>query len=86
MTLPDLLLVKCDSPEPWRMGMQDPASPVAEGLTELHDVIMYYILIIGVGVTWVMMSQVSAFTITKSPISHRYYNHGTATVGQTCLH
>ena len=57
--------------------MQDPASPVAEGLTELHDVIMFYILVIGVGVAWVMLSQMSTFRITKAPISHRYYNHGT---------
>lgn len=57
--------------------MQDPASPVAEGLTELHDVIIFYILVIGVGVAWVMFSQISAFNITKAPISHRYYNHGT---------
>jgi heme/copper-type cytochrome/quinol oxidase subunit 2 len=57
--------------------MQDPASPVAEGLTELHDVIMFYILVIGVGVAWIMLSQIAAFKITKAPISHRYYNHGT---------
>ena len=57
--------------------MQDPASPVAEGLTELHDVILFYIIVIGVGVAWVMISQISAFNIKKAPISHRYYNHGT---------
>ena len=69
--------MSCDAPEPWRIGLQDPASPVAEGLTELHDTIMFYVLVIGVGVAWVMFSQVYAFSQARSPISHRYYNHGT---------
>lgn len=79
MNLATLLLpsIKCDAPEPWRLGMQDPASPVAEGLHELHDVILFYIVVIGIGVIWVMLSQLAAFNITKAPISHRYANHGT---------
>ena len=80
IVFPKVLLfpkVVCDAPEPWRIGIQDPASPVAEGLIELHDVIMFYILVIGVGVIWVMISLISYFNISKSPISHRYYNHGT---------
>ena len=49
-SLASWLVLSCDAPEPWRMGMQDPASPIAEGLTELHDTIMFYVLVIGVGV------------------------------------
>lgn len=71
------LVLSCDAPEPWRLGLQDPASPVAEGLTELHDTIMFYVLLIGVGVGWVMVSLSFAFSQTRAPISHRYYNHGT---------
>lgn len=67
----------CDAPEPWLLGMQDPASPVAEGLTELHDVILFYILVIGIGVAWTMASMTVAYKSTTSPIAHRYANHGT---------
>lgn len=80
LTMPTFMTswhVACDAPEPWKLGMQDPASPVAEGLADLHSVLAFYITVIGVGVTWVMLSQVIAFRDTREPISHRYYNHGT---------
>jgi hypothetical protein len=67
----------CDAPEPWLFGIQDPASPGAEGLTELHDVIIFYVLVIGIGVTWVIANIMQTFRSKISPISHRYYNHGT---------
>ena len=72
-----LSVLHCDAPEPWLLGMQDPASPAAEGLTELHDVILFYVLVIGIGVTWVMANIMQAYRTDVSPISHRYYNHGT---------
>ena len=71
------LLLLCDAPEPWGIGFQDGASPVQEGLTELHDAIFFYLLVIGIGVTFVLVSAVIAFSHKRSPISHRYYNHGT---------
>lgn len=70
-------MITCDAPEPWRLGLQDPASPIAEGLTELHDTILFYILVIGVGVAWVIFSLAYAFNVVRSPLSHRYLNHGT---------
>lgn len=77
MTLSLLLDVCCDAPEPWRIGFQDGATPVQEGLTELHDAIFFYLLVIGIGVTVVLTSLVTTFSEHNSPISHRYYNHGT---------
>jgi hypothetical protein len=48
-----------------------------EGLVELHDNIMFYLVIILFGVGWVMISIVRNYTNAKSPISHKYLNHGT---------
>ncbi len=70
-------LLNCDAPEPWVIGLQDGASPTWEGITDLHDTIMFYVLLIGVGVTWILFSLVINFNDNKAPISHRYYNHGT---------
>jgi len=39
-------VVFCDCPEPWQLGFQDGASPSFEGITELHDYIMFYLIII----------------------------------------
>lgn len=67
----------CDAPEPWLIGFQDGASPTFEGITELHDAIFFYLIVIGIGVAWVLASVVTTFSSTRSPMSHRYYNHGT---------
>lgn len=69
--------ISIDAPEPWKIGFQDGASPVFEGLTELHNAIFFYLVLIGLAVGWVIMSVVATFNSHKSPISHRYYNHGT---------
>ena len=68
--------LNCDAPEPWLIGFQDGATPTFEGITELHDTIFFYLILIGIGVTWVILSVVMNFNSTTSPISHRYYNHG----------
>jgi cytochrome c oxidase subunit 2 len=70
-------MATCDAPEPWLLGFQDGASPTFEGITELHDTIFFYLIVIGVAVGWVLASIVSTFSENRSPISHRYANHGT---------
>ena len=67
----------CDSPKPWGLYFQDSASPQMEGIIELHDNIMFYLLIILFGVGWILVSIIINFVNVKSPISHKYLNHGT---------
>ena len=67
----------CDVPKPWGLYFQDSATPQMEGLVELHDNIMFYLVIILFGVGWIMASIVWNYNNTVSPISHRYLNHGT---------
>jgi len=43
-------------PSPWGIYFQDSATPQMEGLVELHDNIMYYLVIILFGVDWVLLS------------------------------
>lgn len=66
-----------DAPEPWQLSFQDGASPTQEGITELHDTISFYLVVILFGVIWVLSSVVLNFHSTKSAISHKYANHGT---------
>jgi len=67
----------CDAPRPWGIYFQDSATPQMEGLVELHDNIMFYLVIILFSVGWVLFSIIRNFINTKSPISHKYLNHGT---------
>ena len=46
----------CDTPRPWGVYFQDSATPQMEGLVELHDNIMFYLVIILFGVGWIMIS------------------------------
>ena len=48
-----------------------------EGLVELHDNIMFYLVIILFGVAWIMLSIIRNYSNKRSPISHKYLNHGT---------
>lgn len=72
-----LITARCDAPEPWLIGFQDGASPTFEGITELHNTIFFYLIVIGVAVGWMLCSIVVNFNESRSPIAHRYANHGT---------
>lgn len=69
--------VQCDAAEPWQIGFQDGASPTFEGITELHNAIFFYLVLIFIGVMWVIGSIVFNYSSTSNPISHKYSNHGT---------
>lgn len=66
-----------DAPSPWGIYFQDSATPQMEGLVELHDNIMYYLVVILFAVGWILFSVIRNYISTKSPISHKYLNHGT---------
>jgi cytochrome c oxidase subunit II len=73
----NLFVSYLDSPSAWGIYFQDSATPQMEGLVELHDNIMYYLVIILFAVGWVLLSLIINFVNTKAPISHKYLNHGT---------
>jgi heme/copper-type cytochrome/quinol oxidase subunit 2 len=66
-----------DAPRPWGIYFQDSATPQMEGLVELHDNILFYLVIILFSVGWVLWSIVRSFLNNKSPISYKYVGHGT---------
>ncbi len=73
----NLLTVNLDAPSPWGIYFQDSATPQMEGLVELHDNIMYYLVIILFSVGWILLSIIRNYVNKKSPISHKYLTHGT---------
>ncbi|TIA86891.1 hypothetical protein E3P99_03547 [Wallemia hederae] len=72
-----LVPVYNDAPEPWKLSFQDGASPTFEGITELHDTIFFYLVVIGVGVFWIMGVTMINFSESKSQIVYKHFNHGT---------
>ena len=74
-SLLNCFLISCDAPKPWGMYFQDSASPQMEALVELHDNIMFYLVIILFAVAWILTSIIRNFVGNK--ISNKYLNHGT---------
>ena len=66
-----------DAPRPWGLYFQDSGTPQMEGIVELHDNIMFYLVIILFSVGWILFTIVRAYSNTLAPISHKYLNHGT---------
>ena len=77
ISLINLLKINFDVPTPWGIYFQDSATPQMEGLVELHDNIMYYLVMILFAVAWILLAIIRNYVETKSPISHKYLNHGT---------
>ena len=67
----------CDAPRAWGVYFQDSASPQMEALVELHDNIMFYLVIVLFGVGWILVSIIRNYVSSRSPISNKYLNHGT---------
>ena len=66
-----------DAPRPWGFYFQDTATPQMEGIVELHDNILFYLVIILFGVGWLLVSIVKSYNSTETPITHKRYTHGT---------
>lgn len=66
-----------DAAQPWQIGFQDSSAPGFTGIVELHNTIFFYLVVISVGVFWVLGSVIYYYNTKKSPIVHKYLNHGT---------
>jgi cytochrome c oxidase subunit 1 len=55
-----------DIPESWQMTFQDSATPMSEGIVDLHHDIMFFIVLISVFVFWMIFITVYKFRLTDS--------------------
>ena len=65
-----------DSPEPWQYGFQDPATPIAQGIQDLHHDIFFFMTFILTFVVWMLARTLWHFHSSKSPIPAKII-HGT---------
>jgi len=53
--------VKCDAATSWQLGLQDPATPIAEGIVRFHhDLIFILVFVVGF-VSWILFRTVYLF-------------------------
>jgi len=73
----NISIAYCDTAEPWQFSFQDGASPSFDGIVDLHDQIMFYLIIIVILVSWMLGIIIIKFNIAKNPIVYKYFTHGT---------
>lgn len=79
-------LCYCDAAEPWAYSFQDSASPIAEGIVDFHDHLFYFLILILVAVTWIMVLLVLSnlkSTTSGSPFTTEYSTYATGVLGDT---
>ena len=66
-----------DTPRPWGIYFQNSATPQMEGLVELHDNILFYLVIILFAVGWILASILKKYSNLQLTIPSKHVNHGT---------
>jgi cytochrome c oxidase subunit 2 len=66
-----------DSPEAWQIGFQDPATPLAQGIQDLHHDIMFFMIFVLTFVVWMLGRTLWHFQASKNPSPAKII-HGTA--------
>nr|YP_004927629.1 cytochrome c oxidase subunit 2 [Anomodon rugelii]YP_008378695.1 cytochrome oxidase subunit 2 [Pseudanomodon attenuatus]YP_009047353.1 cytochrome c oxidase subunit 2 [Climacium americanum]YP_009047393.1 cytochrome c oxidase subunit 2 [Callicladium imponens]YP_010033085.1 cytochrome oxidase subunit 2 [Climacium dendroides]YP_010261597.1 cytochrome oxidase subunit 2 [Planicladium nitidulum]AEH99676.1 cytochrome c oxidase subunit 2 [Anomodon rugelii]AFQ94019.1 cytochrome oxidase subunit 2 [Ps len=66
----------CDAAEPWQLGFQDAATPMMQGIIDLHHDIFFFLIIILIFVLWMLVRALWHFHHKRNPIPERIV-HGT---------
>lgn len=64
--------VFCDAAEPWQLGLQDPATPVMEGIINFHNHLMFFMVFIAMFVFWMLSRVISYFHEDVSPKAEKF--------------
>jgi cytochrome c oxidase subunit 2 len=70
------IITLADAPENWQMGFQDPATPVMQGIIDLHHDIMFFMIVILGFVLWMLTRTLYHFHHSRNPIPEKII-HGT---------
>nr|YP_011017708.1 cytochrome c oxidase subunit 2 [Griffithsia okiensis]WQF69531.1 cytochrome c oxidase subunit 2 [Griffithsia okiensis] len=65
-----------DIGENWQLSFQDPATPIMEGIINLHHDLMFFICVISIFVSWLLIRTIWHFEKSKNRISSDLV-HGT---------
>ena len=71
-----LTIAPCDAAEPWQLGFQDAATPMMQGIIDLHHDILFFLILILVFVLWMLVRVLWHFYHEFHPFPQRIV-HGT---------
>jgi len=64
------IISSCDAAEHWQLGLQDPATPIAEGMLFFHEYLMEFAIFIGVFVFYMLYESYKSNSKISSKFSH----------------
>ncbi|CAN6462375.1 unnamed protein product [Victoria cruziana] len=81
-----LTIAPCDAAEPWQLGSQDATTPMMQGIIDLHHDIFFFLILILVFVSWMLVRALWHFHYKKNPIPQRIVHGTTIEIIQTIFH
>jgi cytochrome c oxidase subunit 2 len=72
MNIKNYLITFCDAAEPWQVGIQDPATPMMEGMIFFHNYLVFFIIFIGIAVCWLLYRIIVDFNDEVRPTALQF--------------
>lgn len=66
---------QADVPHPWQIGFQSAASPIMEGIVQMHNLLLIIITSIGVLVTALLLFALYRFRASRNPVPSQISHH-----------
>lgn len=62
----------CDAPEVWQLGVQDPATPSMEGMLFFHNYLIFFLILIGSFVFWMLFQVLLNYSESVNKVSNKF--------------
>lgn len=72
MNIYSIFISFCDAPEAWQMGVQDPATPAMEGMLFFHNYLVFFLILIGSFVFWMLYQVLVNYNEFVNPQSNKF--------------
>jgi len=81
----DFLKALCDCPEKNQMFVQDPATPMMEGMIYFHNLLMFFMIFVGVFIFYMLFYAMYKFEASKSPVPSNFSHNSMVEIIWTIL-
>jgi cytochrome c oxidase subunit 2 len=81
----DSLKAFCDCPEKNQMFVQDPATPMMEGMIYFHNLLMFFMIFVGVFIFYILFYAMYKFEVSKNPVPSNFSHNSAVEIIWTIL-
>lgn len=75
----------CDAAEPWQIGFQDPATPIMQGIIDLHHDIFFFLVFVLTFVSWMLGRTLIHFHHSNNPVPEKIVHGAVIEIAWTCI-